>query len=147
MAFTPRDVIIQKDAYPFKILVKNFNGTITRTSIADYSKATNYRNTASGGFVQFGGAGTFTFVPKATMPSTQDVTTTPVAILDDPTAEMAGITGHGPRPEPFTRVKLFFGTADATTGVAESPTPYFCWEDEYAGMSDVDPNDELDIEE
>lgn len=151
MAFAKRDVIVYLNDYPWSFLVKNFSGTITRTVITDYSKTNVYRNTVANGilpdttWMNFNVSGSPTKVaPITPIVSPTTPTANSVAIMDDQTAEAGGIPTP-PRNIAYTRVKLFFTTADATTGTAESPVPYFCWEDEFRGLGDIDPTNELGI--
>lgn len=146
MPFIARDVIVYLTDFPYKFLVPAHTGVITRTPVTDYSKANNYRNVATGGLppgaVAFGAVnGTATFVPATTMPSTQDLSDALVAILDDPTQEMAGLPNAGPRPESYTRVRLNFSVADQ---VSDGTSPYSCWEDEFRACGGIDPTNELD---
>lgn len=149
MAFAKRDVIVYLTDFPWSFLVKNFSGTITRTVITDFSKTNVYRNTVAGGslpdllWMSFNVSGaTQKVAPITPIVSPTTPTMNGVVILDDQTAEAGGIPTP-PRNIAYTRVKLFFTTADATTGTAESPVPYFCWEDEFRGLGDVDPTNEF----
>jgi hypothetical protein len=148
MPYTPRDVIVYLTDYPWKLLVKNHNGVVTRTAVTDYSKASNYRNILAAGDFAWPLGNVFNptepsiIVPPTTpMPSTEAVNgggllpANNIVALSDPAA------GIAPRPESFTRVIRYFCTTDAPTAPG---TPYQCWDDEYRGLGDIDPTNELE---
>lgn len=146
MAFTARDVIVYLTDFPWKFLVKNHDSNVTRTAVTTYSKATNRRNQFAGDQVLIP-PGSTTADTVAVSPITTPlvspvvVATAAASILSDAAAENAGATGFAPRPEVFTRYKLIFGVTDVAV---PANSPYFCWEDQFMGLGDVDPNNELD---
>lgn len=149
MAYTPRDVIVYLTDYPWKFLVKNHNGIVTRTLIATYSKVTNRRNIFPGGFAQLGpsplvGGATgaaAVIAPPGTIPAKLGIGG--LAVVGDDVLEAGGVTGHAPKPEVFNRYQLTFQTAAVTGGTAETPIPYQCWEDEFRSLGDIDLTNEL----
>ncbi len=149
MAFTARDVIVYLTDFPYKFLVPLHTGVVTRSAaLTNFSKVTNYRNRATGGYVSIptpidaASTATVEVAPVDPITSPFNVATDALVILDDPTAEMGGVTGsHGPRPESFTRYKLTFSVVDE---VSSGTSPYSCWEDEFRALGGIDPLNELD---
>lgn len=147
MAFTPRDVIVYLNEWPWKMLVKNFNGLRAQSDpLTTFSKVTNYRNIFPSGWsspitpvgLDTTGAD---IVTDGTIPAI--LKTNGLTVPDDATQEAAGVTAAAPRPEKFTRYQLFFGVPDMSDPADAKTSPYWCWEDEYRFMGDVDPNNEL----